>query len=86
VLVVTSPVAATTEAITDRVSGLVADTADTEAWVRALRQLGKDDAMANRLRTEARRWVEDNFDAHRNAARLREKFRNALAIGPGVGL
>jgi glycosyltransferase involved in cell wall biosynthesis len=86
VLVVTSPVSATTEAIADGVSGLVAATDNPEAWVKALRLLAKDDALANRLRTEARRWVEDNFDAHRNAARLREQFRNALAIGPGAGL
>jgi glycosyltransferase involved in cell wall biosynthesis len=86
VLVVTSPVSATTEAISDGVSGLVAATDHPEAWVKALRLLAKDDALASRLRAEARRWVEDNFDAHRNAARLREQFRNALAIGPGAGL
>ncbi|MEO6003645.1 MAG: glycosyltransferase family 4 protein [Opitutus sp.] len=79
VLVVTSPIAATTEAITDRVSGLVAPVDAPQEWVRALRQLATDDQLAERFRAEARRWVEDNFDAHKNAARLLACFRSTLA-------
>ena len=32
-------------------------------------------AFAEKLRGAARHWVEENFDAHRNAARLLGKFR-----------
>lgn len=70
VLVVTSPVAATIEAVHDGESGLVAPVEQPETWVAALRRLAADDALAERLRTAARRWVEAEFDAHRNAARL----------------
>jgi glycosyltransferase involved in cell wall biosynthesis len=78
VLVVTSPAAATTEAITDGVNGFVAESDDPEAWVSALRRLITDDALATALRTAARAWVEENFDAHRNAGRLLGHFRRAI--------
>jgi glycosyltransferase involved in cell wall biosynthesis len=48
----------------------VAPVEEPEAWVEALRRLAADDALAERLRAAARRWVEAEFDAHRNAARL----------------
>jgi hypothetical protein len=37
--------------------------------------------LAERLRGAARLWVEENFDANRNAARLRERFERAIAEG-----
>jgi glycosyltransferase involved in cell wall biosynthesis len=79
VMVVTSPVAATTEAIHNRETGLVAATDVTEEWVLALRELAAKDELAQRLRLAARRWVEENFDAHKNAARLRSRFDATLA-------
>jgi colanic acid/amylovoran biosynthesis glycosyltransferase len=82
VLVVTSPVAATTEAILHGVTGLVAPVEAAADWVAALRRLSADDAFAEKLRTAARAWVEENFDAHRNAARLRERFDAAIAAPP----
>ncbi len=75
--VVTSPAAATTEAITDGVSGVVAEVTAVDAWVEGLRSLATDDAMAERLRLAARAWVEGNFDAHKNAARLHALFLEA---------
>ncbi len=78
VLVVTSPVSATTEAISQERTGLVADVDLPLAWVVALRRLGEDDALAERLRLGARRWVEENYDAHRNTARLVECFEKAM--------
>lgn len=78
VLVVTSPTAGTTEAITDGVSGIVAPVEAPAAWVAALRRLADDDAFADRLRAAARRWVEENFDAHRNAARLLAEFQAVI--------
>lgn len=80
VLVVTSPVAATTEAITDGETGLVAPPAEPAAWVAALDRLRRDDVFAERLRRAARAWVEENYNAHRNAERLLAQFHSA--IGP----
>ena len=74
-LVVTSPVAGTTEAIGHEVTGLVADVTSEEAWEAALRRLTMDDVLAIRLQTAARAWVEENYDAHKNAARLYQLFR-----------
>jgi glycosyltransferase involved in cell wall biosynthesis len=74
-LVVTSPVAGTTEAIEHDVTGLVADVADAEAWAKALRRLATDDVLAVRLQTAARAWVDENYDAHKNAARLHRLFQ-----------
>ncbi|HYP15913.1 MAG TPA: glycosyltransferase family 4 protein [Opitutus sp.] len=79
VLVVTSPAAGTTEAITDGVTGFVAAPETPDAWVAALRRLARDDALAEQLRGAARAWVEENFDAHKNAARLLGHFRRATA-------
>ena len=69
-LVVTSPAAATTEAIHEGKTGRIAAPKDTAAWVSILRELREDDTQAERLRTGARAWVEREFDAHKNAARL----------------
>jgi glycosyltransferase involved in cell wall biosynthesis len=77
-LVVTSPAAATTEAVTDGVTGVVAAVETPAAWVEALRRLATDDALAGRLRAAARAWVEENFNAHDNAARLLTLFRGAI--------
>lgn len=78
VLVVTSPVSATTEAVSQERTGLVADVDLPLAWVVALRRLGEDDALAERLRAGARRWVEENYDAHTNTARLVDCFEKAM--------
>ncbi len=79
VLVVTSPAAATTEAITQGVTGLIAPVDLPSDWVNALRRLATDDAFAEKLRLAARRWVEENFDAHKNAERLLAHFLRVLA-------
>jgi glycosyltransferase involved in cell wall biosynthesis len=79
VLVVTSPAAATTEAVTDGESGFVAPVESPDAWVSALRRLANDDALCERLRRGARAWVEENYDAHKNAARLHALMQRATA-------
>jgi len=80
--VITSPAAATTEAITHGVSGLVAEVTAPADWVGWLDRLSRDDAFAERLRTAARGWVEEHFDAHRNAGVLLQRFQAALAAAP----
>jgi len=78
VLVVTTPVSATTEAVTPEVTGLVAAIEDSAGWTAALRRLAEDDALAGRLQLAARRWAEENYDAGRNSARLVACFRSAM--------
>lgn len=82
VLVVTSPAAATTEAISSGVTGLVAAVDTPAEWVAALRRLASDDAFAERLRRAARDWVETNFDAHQNAERLLSHFERVIGALP----
>ena len=77
VLVVTSPVSATTEAIQQERTGLVADVDLPLAWQVALNRLATDDAIAERLRLAAHSWVEENYDAHRNTVRLVQCFEEA---------
>jgi colanic acid/amylovoran biosynthesis glycosyltransferase len=77
-LVVTSPAAATTEAIANNVTGLVAPVDQPEAWLAALRRLAADDLLAESLRIAAHRWVEENFDAHKNAGRLLAQFERTI--------
>jgi len=78
VMVVTSAAAATTEAVTHGVSGLVAAVEAPAEWVSALRRLATDDALAEKLRAAGRAWVEENYDAHKNAARLRVHMLRAI--------
>jgi glycosyltransferase involved in cell wall biosynthesis len=78
VLVVTSPAAATTEAITHEQSGLVAEVDQPEAWVSALLRYQSDDLFCERLRKGARAWIETNYNAHTNAARLHGLFQESL--------
>ena len=82
VLVATSGTAATTEAIQHEATGLVADVDQPEEWVAALRRLAEDDALAERLRAGARRWAEEHYDAHKNAARLQAWFERAARWEP----
>ncbi|MBA3850087.1 MAG: colanic acid biosynthesis glycosyltransferase WcaL [Opitutus sp.] len=77
VLVVSSPVSATTEAVRQERTGLVCDADLPLAWRIALTRLADDDALAERLRGAARAWVEENYDARKNTARLVECFASA---------
>jgi len=79
-LVVSSLAAATTEAIKDGETGLVAAVRDTESWLAALNRLRSDDALAESLRANARRWVEENFNAHKNAEKLFTHFEGAIHV------
>ncbi len=76
--VVTSPVAGTTEAITDGETGLVAALDNLPAWHDAILRATRDAPFAERIRTNAHAWVRENFDARRNAARLAEAVRHAV--------
>lgn len=82
VMVVSSPAAATTEAVTHGVTGMLGHpTADSD-WISSLYRLATDDDLAEKLRQNARRWVEEHFDAHRNARRLLEEFERIIEPPP----
>lgn len=78
VLVVTSPVSATTEAVQQQRTGLVIDVDLPLAWLVALRHLATEDELAERLRGAARQWVEENYDARKNTDQLVECFKRAI--------
>ena len=80
VLVVTSPAAATTEAITDGLTGRVCPVEVPARWVEALSALRHDGEPgqvggAGHMQKAAHAWVESNFNAHHNAARLAGLYR-----------
>ena len=50
----------------------------TDVWVSAVRRLSTDDAFAEKLRGAARGWVEENFNAHRNAERVLALFKRSI--------
>jgi glycosyltransferase involved in cell wall biosynthesis len=83
VLVVTSPAAGTTEAVSDGVNGFVVPSGEPQAWVAALRRLAADDDLAERFRAAARGWVVRNFDAHKNGALLLEQFERVIKESRG---
>lgn len=77
--VLTSPIAGTTEAISDGVNGVVLPVDRPEAWVAVLRRLSHDDAFCEALRSSARVWVETNFDVRANTDRLLRRLEAAAA-------
>jgi len=77
--VVTSPTAATTEAVTDGVNGLVRGVEQPEGWVAAVRRLAADDAYCEEIRRAGRHWVEANFDVRVNTEKLLRHLEAAAA-------
>jgi colanic acid/amylovoran biosynthesis glycosyltransferase len=77
--VVTSPIAGTTEAVSDGVTGVVLPVERPEAWVAILRRLSVDDGFCESLRRSARAWVEANFDVRTNTERLLRRLEAAAA-------
>lgn len=68
--VVSTAIAGVPEAIENDVSGRLIPLEDTAQWLETLRRLAVDDDYYTRLRNEARKWVEAEFDAVANAAKL----------------
>ena len=65
--------------MTHGVTGIIAAVDAPEDWIAALRRLSRDDVFAEKLRAAGRAWVEEHYDAHKNAARLRTLMQRALA-------
>jgi colanic acid/amylovoran biosynthesis glycosyltransferase len=80
-LVLTSSVAAATEAIHPEETGIVADVDRPQDWVAALRRLCEDDVLAEQMRRAARAWVEENYSASRNAERLEAWLERTVRAG-----
>lgn len=78
VVVLSTDVGATTEAIEDRKSGLILPGDDARAWVDAVKVLKEDDLLFETLRENGRKWVEVNFDAHKNSSQLLQAFQFAV--------
>ena len=69
--VLATPVGALPEVIASGINGILIRIDDVEGWFTALQNVQTGDAFCEELRRCARKWVEVNFDAHRNAAALR---------------
>jgi colanic acid/amylovoran biosynthesis glycosyltransferase len=75
-----TPVGAIPEVITSGINGVLIDGMDPEKWLSALKVIQTDDAFCEELRRSARKWVESNFDARRNAATLRAATDERIAM------
>lgn len=67
------------EVVRDGHTGVIVPQHDAASLAVALGRLLDDGSERERLATEARRLIEEEFDIHRNAARQREVFRSATA-------
>jgi glycosyltransferase involved in cell wall biosynthesis len=81
VIVLTSPAAATTEAVTDQRTGYVLPIERTEEWVARLGRVAESDEGLEEVRLAARAWVEAEFDARRNAGHLLAAMREEMVSG-----
>jgi len=77
-VVCTSAVSGTVEAITDRENGRVLDLERPSEWVDAVRELLGSPDLAHQYSRAGRAWVEREFDATRNAQTLAQW----LEMGP----
>ncbi len=75
-LVLTTPVAGTTEAIRDGKTGYVCPFGDPQTWADRLQSLTC--TTTETLRQNARAWVQSEFDPARNAQRLLDMFNSAM--------
>lgn len=86
-LVLTTPVSGTIEAIQHGKTGWVLSGSRPEDWVRAIDTLQTKPQDAEPVRLAAREWVETHFDSHKNAQLLAAALRQAVGYvdypGPG---
>jgi len=78
VLVITSPAAATTEAIHHEKTGWVFPVDQPQQWAAQLSRISHSDEKLDRVRTAARQWTEMNYDGVKNAERLSQLFRSVI--------
>jgi colanic acid/amylovoran biosynthesis glycosyltransferase len=73
--VLAAPVSGVVEAVEDGVNGRLIDPSDVKNWVQAIDAFHRDEIFYNTCRRQARCWVEENYDARKNALRLLEALR-----------
>lgn len=78
--VISTPSGAIPEVISSGVNGLLIPIWDRDRWLDSLRQMQTNDAICEEFRRCARKWVEVHFDARRNAAALRAKIDERIAV------
>lgn len=78
---VATPVTGIPEVVHHERTGLLVPEHDPEALAGALERLLDDGALRERLALAARALIEDEFDVHRQAARLRRHFAG-VAVAP----
>ena len=77
--VIATNVGAIPEVIASGINGIIVDGYEPGKWLDALNAIKQNDAFAEELRRSARKWVESNFDARRNAAALRSAIDERIA-------
>lgn len=78
-LVVASPVSGVIEAIVGDVNGFLCEASDAASWTICCQRIQTDDSHCEKLRLNAREWVEREFTASRNSGRLLELLTQASA-------
>lgn len=77
--VLASAVGGVPEAVSHENNGLLLDPRDPRLWATTLKALAANASLCERLRTGARKWVETNFNADRNASVLKERWLQIVA-------
>lgn len=80
--ILTTDVAGTTEAIKHKHTGFVLPIDSPQAWVEQIKELQQDEQLLQRIRTNARKWVEDEFDSRKNGAKLAQHLSDAAKAHP----
>jgi glycosyltransferase involved in cell wall biosynthesis len=81
--VVSTPTAGTTEAITHEVTGQIVASNDIVGWTHALCRVRDDPVFTARTCAAARLWVEREFCARTNAARLARELTASPNVNSG---
>ncbi|WOO42149.1 glycosyltransferase [Rubellicoccus peritrichatus] len=79
-VVLTSPVSGTVEAIEDGETGFVCPMNQFEKWLAAVRAIQAELHLVAHIQDKARKWVEENFDNRKNAAALANALRDAVGF------
>jgi glycosyltransferase involved in cell wall biosynthesis len=78
VIVISAPAPGVEEAIENERTGFVCNLEDHEAWKQAIERVRDDSELCELIRINARRWVEEKFDATRNASLILKRFHSAI--------
>jgi glycosyltransferase involved in cell wall biosynthesis len=78
--VVSSSIAGVPEVIEDGINGIIINGFESSKWHAALTSLKHDDLLYEKLRNQARKWVEANFDAQVNTRQIVEVFQTTKSL------